>query len=106
MDKRKLYKVRLAVISELLDTEVYGLQELTRQVAKLTNTTPTHIKRRVKTTDLFYTAYYIGLRKIPYQWHGTEQVLDVEKWCRKLHVAMRSKPKKYKVVIKRKKING
>lgn len=106
MDKRKLYKVRIAVISELLDTEVYGLQELTRQVAKLTNTTVSHLQKRVKITNLFYMAYYLGFRKVPYRWHGTEQIFDVEKWCRKLHVAMRAKPKKYKVVIKRKKING
>ena len=103
MDKRELYKVRLAVIAELLDTEVYGLQELTRQVSKLTNMTRKHIQKRVKITDLFYLAYYLGFRKVPYRWHGTEQVFDVEKWCRKLHVAMRAKPKKYKVVIKRRK---
>lgn len=103
MDKKKLYGVRLAVIAELLDTEVYGLQELTRKVSKLTNMTQAHIKRRVKITDLFSLAYYLGFRKVPYRFHDTEQVFDVEKWCRKLHVAMRSKPKKYKVVIKRRK---
>lgn len=106
MDKRELYKVRKAALLELVNNEVYGLQELSRQVAKLTNTTPTHIRRRVKVTNLFYLAYYLGFRKITYRFHDTEQIFDVEKWCRKLHVAMRAKPKRYKVVIKRKKING
>lgn len=106
MDKRELYKVRKAAFSELVDTEVYGWLELTRQVAKLTNKTPTHLRKRVKIANVFYLAYYLGFRKVTYRFHGTEQVFDVEKWCRKLHVAMKSKPKKYKVVIKRKKING
>lgn len=106
MDKRELDKVRKAALSELWNTEVYGWLEFCRQVAKLTNTTMSHIQKRVKITQVFYLAYYLGLRKINYRWHGTEQVFDVEKWCRKLHVAMRAKPKKYKIVIKRKKING
>lgn len=106
MDKRKLYKVRKACFSELIDTEVYGWLELTQKVSKLVNKTPTHLRRRVKIADFFYLAYYLGFRKVPYRWHGTEQVFDVEKWCRKLHVKLASKPKKYKVVIKRKKING
>lgn len=106
MDKRKLYEVRKAAFAELIDTEVYGWLELCRQVAKLTNKTMSHLHKRVKIADLFYLAYYLGFRKVPYRWHGTEQVFDVEKWCRKLHVAMRAKPKKYKVVIRRKKVNG
>lgn len=106
MDKRELDKVRKAALSELWNTEVYGWLELTRQVAKLTNTTKSQLQKRVKVPTVFYLAYYLGLRKIDYRFHGTEQVFDVEKWCRKLHVAMRAKPKKYKVVIKRKKING
>ena len=106
MNKGELYKVRRVAISELWETEVYGFLELTRQMAKVTNMTPTHIRKRVQLPRIFYMAYYLGFRKVAYRFHGTEQIFDVEKWCRKLHVAMKSKPKKYKVVIKRRKVNG
>lgn len=87
----------------LFDTEEYGFQEMQRKLKEVSGMSLKSLKNRCPVRRQFYLAYYFGLRIVPYHFHGTPQTFDVEKWCRRLHVKLASKPKKYKVVIRRKK---